>query len=52
MITIDFNSFWFEQDELKESCIEFIQNIIGTAKAIIEIKELSLMRILLILSYI
>jgi hypothetical protein len=39
MITIDFNSFWFEQDELKESCIEFIQNILGPSDKLTILKE-------------
>jgi hypothetical protein len=34
MITIDFNSFWTDQNDLKESCIEFIQNILGTSEKI------------------
>ena len=29
MITIDYNSFWSEQIELKETCIEFIETILG-----------------------
>lgn len=34
MITIDFNSFWTDQSDLKESCIEFVQNILGTSEKI------------------
>ena len=30
MITIDFNSFGSDQNDLKDSCIEFIQNILDT----------------------
>ena len=29
MITIDFNTFWSEQNLLKETCIDFIHNILG-----------------------
>jgi hypothetical protein len=39
MVTIDFNSFWSEQDELKESCIEFIQNILGPSEKVTILKE-------------
>jgi hypothetical protein len=39
MITIDFNSFWSEQDELKESCIEFIQDILGPSEKVTILKD-------------
>jgi hypothetical protein len=39
MITIDFNSFWSEQDLLKDSCIEFIQTILGPSKKVTILKE-------------
>lgn len=32
MITIDFNTFWNEQDELKDSCIEYIYSILGPSE--------------------
>ena len=34
MITIDFNSFSPEDDNLKESCIEFVQNILDNSEKI------------------
>ena len=39
MITIDFNSFCSNQNDLKESCIEFIQNILDTSEKITIQKE-------------
>ncbi len=39
MITIDFNSFWSEQEELKESCIEFVQNMLGSSEKVTILKE-------------
>lgn len=30
MITIDFNIFSFEHEEMKQSCIEYVQNVAGT----------------------
>ena len=39
MITIDFNSFGSEQDELKESCIEFIQGILGPSEKVTILKD-------------
>ena len=39
MITIDFNSFGSEQDELKESCIEFIQDILGPSEMVTILKD-------------
>jgi len=32
MITIDFNTFWNEKDELKDSCIEYIYSILGPSE--------------------
>jgi len=39
MITIDFNSFGSEQDKLKESCIEFIQDILGPSEKVTILKD-------------
>jgi len=39
MITIDFQSFWFEEDEKKDSCIEFVQNLLGPAENVKILKE-------------
>lgn len=39
MITIDFNSFWYEQEDLKNSCITFIIDTIGEPNEIRIIKE-------------
>ena len=39
MITIDFNSFSPEDDDLKESCIEFIQNILDNSEKVTIKKE-------------
>lgn len=39
MITIDFNSFWFDQDELKKSCIEFVERHAGPSEKITILKD-------------
>ena len=39
MITIDFNSFSPEDDNLKESCIEFIQDILGPSEKVTILKD-------------
>ena len=39
MITIDFNLFYFDQNEKKESCIDFIKNIVGVPDKITIAKE-------------
>lgn len=39
MITIDFNSFWSDQNELKDTCIEFIEHNIGEPDKVSIVKE-------------
>ena len=40
MITIDFNSFWKDDDHLKKSTIEFVKTNIGNPDKIILWKEI------------
>jgi hypothetical protein len=39
MITIAFDSFWFEQTDKKEACINFVEEIVGPSEKIIISKE-------------
>lgn len=39
MITIAFDTFWFEQTDIKEACIDFVEKIVGPSEKIIISKE-------------
>lgn len=39
MITIDFNSFWSDQQDLKKTCIDFVESHAGKPDKIIIVKE-------------
>jgi hypothetical protein len=39
MITIDFNSFWSDQVDLKDTCVEFVESTVGSANKVVVLKE-------------
>lgn len=39
MITIDFNSFWGDQQDVKKTCLEFVESLAGKPDKITILKE-------------